>query len=266
MNSGTLIMSNAIVSSNVVSETTSPGAEGEGGGIYNDGTLALTNAFVSNNSAEYGGGGIANTGHATLSSVTISANTAIIGAGIDNYQFDATSALTLTNVTITGNTGSVAGGGMTSINSDVTLTNVTISNNTADQASALYVAGTTRLRNTIIASSVPVSNCTLNEPIISLGHNLENGSACGLNGSGDRTSTNPLLGSLQQNGGFAPTQPLLPGSPAIDAGTNVGCPATDQRGRLRPFDGDKNGSAICDIGAYELNPLAKALYIPLVKK
>jgi hypothetical protein len=266
MNSGTLIMSNAIVSSNVVSETTSPGAEGEGGGIYNDGTLTMTNAFVSNNSAAYGGGGIANTGRATLNSVTISANTATIGAGIDNYQFDATSVLTLTNVTITGNTGSDIGGGMTSINSDVTLTNVTMSNNTADQASALYVAGTTRLHNTIITSSTPVTNCTLSVPIISLGHNLENGSACGLSGPGDLASANPLLGPLQQNGGFAPTQALLSGSPAIDAGANAGCPATDQRGRVRPFDGDKNGSAICDIGSYELNPLAKAFYVPLVMK
>jgi len=266
MNSGTLSLSNAVVSSNVVSETTAPAADGEGGGINNDGTLALTNAFVSNNSAAYGGGGIANTGHAIMSALTISGNTAIIGAGIDNYQVNATNVLTLTNATITGNTGSLAGGGMTSINSDVTLTNVTISNNTADQARALYVAGTTRLRNTIISSSIPASNCTLNEPIISLGHNLENGNACGLSGSGDRANANPLLGPLQQNGGFALTQALLPGSPAIDAGANVGCPATDQRGRLRPFDGDKNGSAICDIGAYELNPLAKALYIPLVKK
>ncbi|MGH3147772.1 MAG: Ig-like domain-containing protein, partial [Rubrobacter sp.] len=43
---------------------------------------------------------------------------------------------------------------------------------------------------------------------------------------------------------------LLPGSPAVDAAANAGCPATDQRGVARR-DGDGNGTVVCDIGAYE---------------
>jgi hypothetical protein len=54
-----------------------------------------------------------------------------------------------------------------------------------------------------------------------------------------------LLGSLANNGGFTQTMVLVVGSPAINAGTNTGCPATDQRGVARP-----QGSH-CDIGAYE---------------
>jgi hypothetical protein len=43
------------------------------------------------------------------------------------------------------------------------------------------------------------------------------------------------------------------GSPAIDAGDNASCPADDYLGNLRPVDGDNDGEAVCDIGAFELN-------------
>ena len=53
------------------------------------------------------------------------------------------------------------------------------------------------------------------------------------------------------------------GSPAIDAGTNSGCPATDQSGLARPYDGDSNQVAVCDLGAYELRRYE--LFMPLVR-
>jgi hypothetical protein len=51
------------------------------------------------------------------------------------------------------------------------------------------------------------------------------------------TSGNPIdprLGPLGNYGGPTQTMPLLPGSPAIDAGTSDGAPVADQRGQLRP--------------------------------
>ena len=56
-----------------------------------------------------------------------------------------------------------------------------------------------------------------------------------------------MLGAFADHGGPTFTVSLLPGSPAIDAGSATNCPATDQRGVPRPY-----GSG-CDIGAYELS-------------
>jgi len=44
---------------------------------------------------------------------------------------------------------------------------------------------------------------------------------------------------------------LLPDSPCIDAGTNTNCPTTDKDGNKRPYDGNGDGQAVCDMGAYE---------------
>jgi hypothetical protein len=63
--------------------------------------------------------------------------------------------------------------------------------------------------------------------------------------NGDIYGVDPLLGPLRNNGGPALTHALTRGSPAINAGTSIGAPLTDQRGIARPC-----GTEV-DIGASE---------------
>ncbi len=80
---------------------------------------------------------------------------------------------------------------------------------------------------------------------------LEN-SACSLSGTTTHNirGQDPKLGALTNLGGLGWVHPLMLGSPAIDAGPSH-CIYIDQRKQNRPVDGDRAGSADCDIGAYE---------------
>ena len=224
-----------------------------GGAIYNEfAPLRITESTISGNTAIWNsGGGLAiSRGTAIVQMSTVSGNVSKgSGGGVSSSGF-----LYLTNSTVSGNSAATNGGGL-EIQEDfiattaTTLLNSTLANNTAGgQGGNIYrgaVASTkVKLKNTLVASGSP-NNC--DSGVTSQGNNLESANTCGLTAAGDKKSTDPKLGPLQNNGGTTNTRALLSGSPAIDAGTNVGCPATDQRGIARP-----QGSA-CDIGAYEVH-------------
>src|SRR5262249_62378314 len=87
-----------------------------------------------------------------------------------------------------------------------------------------------------------------------LGHNpIRDGTGgSGFNASDlvgtDQNPIDPKLGPLQENGGPTKTHALLPGSPAIDAGSNRRAPTWDQRGP--GFPRIVNGTI--DIGSFEV--------------
>lgn len=56
---------------------------------------------------------------------------------------------------------------------------------------------------------------------------------------------------------------LTTSSPAIDKGENSICPAGDYRGAARPVDGDSDGDAVYDLGAYEWLGRASRIFLPL---
>jgi hypothetical protein len=57
---------------------------------------------------------------------------------------------------------------------------------------------------------------------------------------------------------------LCENSPAIDAGSAVGAPSDDFDGRARPLDGNGDGNAAYDIGAYETPFYSEHAYLPVV--
>jgi predicted outer membrane repeat protein len=221
-----------------------------GGGINNYiGTLAIVGSnFISNTSHIYGGGLANDVGPTTVSGSTFSDNYGPSGGAIES-----SGALTLTNSTLSANRADTNGGGLEWTGSVMALLNDTIVSNTAGaQGGNIFVGGAPNaaitLKNTLVAFGSP-NNC--DSTVATQGNNLESANSCGLSSVTDLHSPNPRLGPLQDNGGPTWTHALQLGSPAIDTGTNSGCPATDQRGTHRPQDGDGNGTATCDIGAYE---------------
>ena len=260
---------------------------GGGGGLYNTtlGTLNLTDCTINGNTAK-GGGGLVNSGAATLTGCTISGNSAGGGGGLYSTTLgtatfslidctiDANSAgssgggllnhgtatITLTDCTVDGNSASQDGGGLYNDSTPIlSLTACTITGNSASGGGGLYTAsGTATLTDTIIAGNVAAAGTP---------SDISDKAASGVTGSYNLVGTggagglaaadhniigaaNPLLALLGNNGGSTETFALLPGSPAIGAGTAVSGLTTDQRGLpwTRPPD----------IGSYQVQTVTRS--------
>ncbi len=186
-------------------------------------TVTLTDCTISGNSAGTAGGGLANSGTATLTNCTVSGNTSTDnGGGLVNLS---AANLTVIDGTVSGNTAKNLGGG------------------------GIFNAGAAKLTNTINAGNNASPGPDADGAVTSEGFNLvgiTDGSSgwvsSDLKGTGP-SPLNPLLAALGNYGGPTQTLALLPGSPAIEAGSSP--VTTDQRGVSRP-----NGTA-SDIGAFE---------------
>jgi len=267
------------ITGGLASEAVGPDLPGDGGGIlaFEAEELILNGVNLSGNSAAKNGGGIsAPPEGSSVAAVAINASTVagnkvtgglVEGLGGGVYVLGD---LAIVNSTVSGNSaestaGMVQGGGvlaalepMATEPSKVSILNTTIAGNSVGAAGvggglAIYnptpgIVTELAVKNTIVAgNSSPTgpSDCGT-VAMIASDHNLSSDASCMFTDSGSKQNADAKLGPLGANGGETDTMALLAGSPAIDAGTNEGCPSADQRGVARP-----QGPA-CDIGAFEL--------------
>jgi hypothetical protein len=218
------------------------GDGGEGGGIFNRGTLTVTNSTLTRNHAVLLGGGILNWGTLTVTNSTFHLNDVGFGpvAGVGIYNGGT---MTVTNSTFSHNIPDVGdgfGGG--------------IANDTES---------TLNMSNTILANSL-VNDCFNAGTIATNVNNLIEDGSCSPDYSGDL-----LIFGFGDFGGPTQTMPLGADSPAIDKGDNTTCANAavnnlDQRGFLRPIDGDAVPGAVCDIGAFEYAASASASILLII--
>jgi hypothetical protein len=285
-NAGFLQIFNSTVTDNrITGDTSGGGVTASGGGIFNfsSGTVEIDRSTISANQATRGAG-IDNQGHLEITNSTISGNMAFGGGGgIRNTSTATVSGSGTAFIafsTITNNVANLGapdeaanrktGGGILNFGT-VSIGNTILADNTDNRFSSndlfspdcfsrtdVFNGTFTSFRGNLVG--VVNTNCNVMDTIF--GDTLFD-----LVG----TAGNPLdprfeldftgKPRLFDNGGPTETHALRSDSPAVDQGTGVtsasffDCPATDQRGFARPVDGNGDGKAACDIGAFEFGAI-----------
>src|SRR5439155_7350428 len=254
-NSGTLNVSNSTFSGNSMKRPL-VGGIAWGGGIFNLATLNVSNStFSANGTCTNGcvvyGGGIFNLGTLNVSNSTFSANSAAnVNSGLNGGGIYNGATLTVTNSTFSGN--SAANGGAIFNEATVHVHNSTVSGNSASNSNGGGVfdntAGASATRKNSLVANNSGGDCTNSGTLTADTHNLDSDGSC--DNATTRTAGQINLQSLANNGGPTQTMALGPTSAAIDAGDDAVCAAAPISGK------DQRGinrpiGPHSDIGAYE---------------
>ena len=142
------MISNSIVINNHAG-VPDPFALGFGGGIANDGTVAITNSTISSNQAYQSGGGIENAGTLTITSSTVSDNRADGGhdGQLWGHGGGISGEVTFTNSTLSYNYASLSGGGF---DGSGAINNSTVNDN---NGGCIFASAALEIENTILKAA-----------------------------------------------------------------------------------------------------------------
>lgn len=263
-----------------------PGGYGVGGGMANwfESNPVVSHCIFAGNSAQLGAGVSNRFGsHATFRDCTFAANRAdTYGAGMDNYESNPV----VINCTFHGNSGCYGGamsnyasspsivgcrfsgntatglftgygGAMYNVLGRPAVTNCTFAENSAYIGGAMYNYTTAlRVANCVLWGNLPEELTTEGRPPLVVYTDIRGGHAGGGNIDSDpRFVRTPSPGPDGEWGTADDDRGdlrLQAGSPCVDAGTNAALRwGSDADGQCRVMNGDDDGSASVDMGAFE---------------
>ncbi len=248
-NDGTATLTNDTLSGNSAEGTNIYGDPySYGGGVFNNTgcTVTMTNVTLSGNSATDGGtatdgGGVYNNGLANLNNVTLSENSAGSGGGIYNYS----STVTMTNVTLSGNSATDNGGGIYNYSGTATLTDDILSGNSATgiyhNGGGVYNLGTATLTDTTLS-----------------GNSATDGGGVCNNTGGTATLTNVTLsgnsvtdhgGGVYNNGTATLTNTTLSGNSAVAGGGVYNVSTATLTSTTLSGNSATDGGGVCNDGS-----------------
>ena len=214
-------------------------AGSEGGAINNEGSMnVVRSSFIENATAATSntrGGAISTGGALSLTNSTIARNKVGSAGGAVYYDYDGSG--TILNSTLAGN-GLLLPGAAGGIYTN-------------------YV--TVTIKNSIIANNGTGGNCSGPGFTAATANNLSDTNLCG---PGFSVKTLAQIALVPHGSWYN----LGAGSAAIDAGSTADCPPVDQRGWLRPQDGNQDANPVCDIGAIEMPPHPVDVFLSAINR